>query len=322
MGLSLKSPLVVSACTLSEDPDNIARMEDAGAGAVVLFSLFEEQLKKEQAALDNVLETTSNNFAEAQSYFPAISYYRVGSERYLEIIREASERVSIPIVASLNGISDKGWIEYAQQMEQAGAKGIELNIFYIPADTELSGTTIEEKYLAILKAVKATVTIPVALKLNPYFSAMGNVCKRFEEAGADGLVLFNRFYQPDFDIESLKVVSSLKYSSATEIRLPLLWIATLFGRIKPSLAATTGVQGAKEVIKYLLAGADVVMTASALYKHGIKHIGTMNNGLEDWMESFNFKSLSAFKGLMSQLKVADPTAFNRANYIKILESSR
>ncbi|MGI9545397.1 MAG: dihydroorotate dehydrogenase-like protein [Cyclobacteriaceae bacterium] len=322
MGLSLNSPVVVSACTLSEDPDNIVRMEDAGAGAVVLFSLFEEQIKKEQAAFDNVQETTNDNFAEALSYFPEVSYYRVGSERYLDIIREASERVNIPIIGSLNGTTDEGWIEYALQMEQAGANGIELNIFYIPADLELSGVGIEKKYLEVLQAVKTKVTIPVALKLSPYFSAMGNICKRFEEAGADGLVLFNRFYQPDFDIESLKVVSSLKYSSATEIRLPLLWIATLFGRIKPSLAATTGVQGAKEVIKYLLAGADVVMTASALYKHGINHVTTMNKGLEEWMESFNFNSIVAFKGLMSQLKVADPTAFNRANYIKILESSR
>ncbi|MDX1666538.1 MAG: dihydroorotate dehydrogenase-like protein [Saprospiraceae bacterium] len=318
MGLNLRSPIVVSACPLSEKLDNIADMEKYGAGAVVLFSLFEEQIQREKSLYRDVLETTTNSFPEAQNYFPDIEEYRIGTEKYLELISEAKACVDIPIIGSLNGTSNEGWIEYARQIEQAGADGLEINVFFIPADIGLDGREVENRYISILETVKDTVSIPVAVKLNPYFSAMGNMAKKLEQAGADGLVMFNRFYQPDFDIDHLKVMSNLRFSSTQERRLPLLWIAALYGRIESSLAATTGVQGAEEVIKYLLAGADVVMTASALYKFGIDHLQSILLGIDEWMDSMGFDSVSDFRGIMSQQNVADPTAFERANYLKIL----
>lgn len=322
MGLPLESPVVVSACTLSEEVDNIERMEDAGAGAVVLFSLFEEQIREEQARFESVLNATSNVFAEASEYFPALDDYNVGTSQYLEIIRKAKERVQIPIIGSLNGITHEGWIEYAREMEQAGADGIEINVFYIPADIRLSGADVENRYLDIIRAVRQHVKIPVAVKLNPYFSATGNMALRMKEAGADALVLFNRFYQPDFDINELKLLSNLHYSDASEIRLPLLWVAILYGQVPLSLAATTGVQSAREVIKYLLAGADVAMTASALYKKGIDYLRQMNKEIGEWMRRMDFDSIQAFKGVMSQRNISNPDAYERANYIKILTGAK
>ncbi len=322
LGLDLRSPLVVSACTLSEEIDNILRMEDAGAGAVVLFSLFEEQIRLEEKHMENVLASTSNMFAEALDFFPQLDDYHVGTSQYLEHLRMAKERTGIPIIASLNGTTPEGWINYARDLEQAGADALEVNIFYIPADIRLSASEVENRYLDIIRAVRKTVKIPISVKLNPYFSAMGNMAARMEEAGADGLALFNRFYQPDFDIDRLHVLSDLQYSVANEIRLPLLWIAVLYGRVPVSLAATTGVQGAPEVIKYLLAGADVAMTASALYKFGIPYLSKMQDELEDWMQRMGFQSVDAFKGAMSQRNVSDPTAYERANYIRILEKEK
>ncbi|PHN07457.1 dihydroorotate dehydrogenase-like protein [Flavilitoribacter nigricans] len=319
LGLKLRSPIVVSACPLSENVDNIVQMEDMGAGAVVLFSLFEEQIKRESAYYESVLAATSNSFPEAQDYFPGLDDYRVGSDQYLEIIRQAKEQVDMPIIGSLNGITDAGWIEYAQLMEEAGADGLEVNVFYIPADLEMEGVAVEQRYLDIVRRIKANVQIPVAVKLNPYFSAMGNMARQLALAGADGLVLFNRFYQPDFNIYELKVNPSLEFSDASEIRLPLLWLSVLSGRVNASLAATTGVQSATEVAKYLLAGADVTMTASALYKYGIGYLETMHDDLRTWMRRMKFESVEAFKGLMSQRNIADPSAFERANYIRILE---
>lgn len=320
MGLKLKSPVVVSACTLSEEVGNLVQMEDAGAGAVVLFSLFEEQLKKEEAKYESIVRSTSNMFAEASDFFPDLDDYHKGSDQYLENIRKAKERVKIPIIASLNGITNEGWISYARQMEQAGADGLEMNIFFIPADVHLSSSAVEHRYLNIIDEVKATVKIPVAVKLNPYFSAMGNMAKRLQEYKADALVFFNRFYQPDFDINKLSLVHDIHFSEADEIKLPLLWIALLYGRVPISLAATTGVQSSIEVIKYILAGADVAMTASALYKNGIGYIKTMNKDLESWMLTKEFENIDAFKGVMSQQHISDPTGYERANYIKILES--
>lgn len=319
MGLNLKSPIVVSACTLSEQTDNIVKMEDNGAGAVVLFSLFEEQIKKAEAGFKGVIAGTSNSFAEALDYFPDLDDYNVGTDEYLENIRKAKSRVSMPVIGSLNGITNEGWIEYAKLMEQAGADGIEVNIFFIPADLTTSSAEVEHRYLNIIQAIKSVVKIPVAVKLNPYFSAIGNMSLRMQEAGADALVLFNRFYQPDFDINELVVKTDLNYSESSEIRLPLLWIALLHSKVKLSLAATTGVQSAIEVIKYLLAGADTVMTASSLYKNGIPYLKSMNKELEDWMYRMGFDNLQAFRGSMSQKNISDPTAYERANYIKILE---
>lgn len=322
MGLNLRSPIVVSACTLSEKVDNIARMEDAGAGAVVLFSLFEEQIRMEESLLDHVHEATSSTSAEGSDFFPDVEAYRLGSVEYLELIRRAKERVDIPIIASLNGVTPEGWINYASEMQAAGADGIELNIFFIPADIDMTGVEVEQRYLRIVNQVTSTVDIPVAMKINPYLSATGHVAKKMAQIGAKALVLFNRLYQPDYDIERLIVSGDLKLSEPNEIRLPLLWIAALYGRIDASLAATTGVQGGKEVSKYLLAGADVVMTATALYKHGIDHLRTMTHELEAWMDRKQFSSVDAFRGTLSQQNVPDTTAYERANYIRILERAK
>jgi dihydroorotate dehydrogenase (fumarate) len=319
MGLPLKSPIVVSACTLSEKIDNILKMEDHGAGAVVLFSLFEEQIRKEEERLKGIIARTSYTFPEAADYFPNLDDFNVGTDDYLENIRIAKERVNIPIIGSLNGITNEGWVNYSVLMEQAGADAIEVNIFFIPGDIMLTTWDVEQRYLTIIHAIKKAVKIPVAVKLNPYFSAMGNMSMRIKDTGANALVFFNRFYQPDFDINELVIKTDLKYSESNEIRLPLLWIALLYGKVKLSLAATTGVQSAVEVIKYLLAGADVAMTASSLYKNGIPYLQTMNKELEEWMDRMGFNSISAFKGHMSQQNIINPTAYERANYIKILE---
>ncbi len=319
MGMKLSSPIVVSACPLSEQTDNIVKMEDNGAGAVVLFSLFEEQIRKEEARLKFVMTKTTNSFPEALDYFPDLEDFNVGTEEYLENIRRAKERVDIPVIGSLNGITNEGWINYSKQMEQAGADAIEVNIFFIPGDAMMSSSEVEHRYLNIIDNIRQSVKIPVAVKLNPYFSAMGNMALRMKKAGADALVLFNRFYQPDFDINEMIIKTDLHYSESSEIRLPLLWIGLLYGKVDLSLAATTGVQSAVEVIKYILAGADVVMTASSLYKNGIPYLKTMNKELQDWMYMMGFDEITSFKGSMSQQQIADPTAYQRANYIKILE---
>jgi dihydroorotate dehydrogenase (fumarate) len=319
MGLNLDSPIIVSACTLSEQTDNIIKMEDNGAGAVVMFSLFEEQIRKEEARFKGVMSETTYAFPEALDYFPDLDDFSVGSDDYMENIRKAKERVNIPIIGSLNGITNEGWIDYSKMMEQAGADGIEVNIFFIPGDITMSSSEVEHRYLNIIDSIKQTVKIPVAVKLNPYFSAIGNMSLRMKNAGADALVLFNRFYQPDFDINELTIKTDLHFSESNEIRLPLLWIALLYGKINLSLAATTGVQSAIEVIKYILAGADVVMTASSLYKNGIPYLRTMNKELQDWMYVMGFDDINSFKGSMSQQHISDPTAYERANYIKILE---
>jgi dihydroorotate dehydrogenase (fumarate) len=322
MGLDLAHPVVASASPLSKDPDAFKRLEDANAAAVVMFSLFEEQLQWEQDSLQHLTEAGADSSPEALSYFPPAESYRVGPDRYLELIRRGTASVRIPIIASLNGVTNEGWIDYAAQMQQAGAAGIELNVYHIPSDLNESGREVEQRYLAIVKAVKAAVTIPVAVKLSPFFSAMGHMAKQLDEAGADALVLFNRFYQPDFDLEKREVVADLELSSTREIRLPLLWIAILHGKLRASLGATTGVYSPREVVKYLMAGADAVMTTSALLVNGISHLGTLVSGLAEWMEAREYASVAQLRGSMSQQRVADPTAFQRANYIRILENYR
>ena len=322
MGLKLDSPIVVSACTLSEHTDNIVKMEDNGAGAVVLSSLFEEQIRKEEAKYKGIMSETTYSFPEALDYFPDIEDFNVGTDEYLENIRKAKERVSIPIIGSINGITNEGWVDFSKQMEEAGADAIEVNIFFLPGDIAMSSSEVEHRYFNIIQAIKQTVRIPVAVKLNPYFSAMGNMALRMKNAGADALVLFNRFYQPDFNINEMVISTDLHYSEATEIRLPLFWIGLLYGKVDLSLAATTGVQSAVEVIKYILAGADVVMTASLLYKNGIPYLKTMNKELQDWMYMMGFNNLEAFRGSMSQKNISDPTAYERANYIMILEGAK
>ncbi len=321
MGLQLFSPVVVGASPLSDDIANIMRMEDAGAGAVVMFSLFEEQIRQEEAKMAAVESITGDGFSEAQSFFPNLNDYRVGPYDYLEKINQAKNRCDIPIIGSLNGMTNEGWIEYAKLIEEAGADALEVNIFFIPADTVSTSLEIEKRYTDIVGAICKEVNIPVAVKLNPYFSATGNMCRQLQVAGASGLVLFNRFYQPDFDIHTLSVLPNLNYSHTSEIRLPLLWIALLYGRIPVSLAATTGVHSEQEVIKYLLAGADVAMVASSLYKQGIEYISAINMGIQVWMRQKGFENISDFKGKMSQQNIDDPTAFERANYIKIVSNS-
>jgi len=320
MGLKLKNPLVPSAGPLSADLGSIRRMEDAGAAAVVLHSLFEEQLTFEAAELDHHLARGTESFAEAMSYFPAAGEYRLGPEEYLEHIRKAKQAVDIPIIASLNGVTVGGWIECAKRMEQAGADGLELNVYYVAADPKISGREVEDRYLSILKTVKDAVKIPVAMKLSPYFSAMAWMAGRLDAAGADALVLFNRFYQPDIDLESLTVTPNLLLSSTYEMRLPLRWIAVLHGKVKASLAATTGIASATDVVKMVMAGADVAQMCSALLRNGIGELTEIRDDLCQWMEEHEYESIQQMKGSMSQKSAADPTAFERANYMKTLNS--
>jgi len=320
MGLELKNPVVASASPLSEKYDNFRRMEDAGAAAVVMFSLFEEQIKHENAAIEHLITSGSESYAESLSYFPEFEDYETGPDEYLNLLRRATEAVDIPVIASLNGITNEGWVDTARLMQDAGASGIELNAYYIPANLYMDGREVEQRYLEVLKAVKAAVSIPVAMKLSPFFSATGNMARQFDEAGADALVLFNRFYQPDLDLEEMEVVTDLKLSTPAEIRLPLLWIGVLHGRINASLAASTGVHSPLELIKYLLTGADAVMTTSGMLRYGIDFLTTLVDGLQDWMEAKQYDSVTQLRGAMSQINCLNPGAFERANYIRILEN--
>jgi len=320
MGLELKHPIIASASPLSEKLDNIKRMEDAGASAVVMFSLFEEQIRHENAAIEHFMSAGVNSFAESLSYFPAMDDYHVGPKSYLDLLRRASEATDIPIIGSLNGTTSEGWGDMAKMMQEAGAKGIELNVYYIPADLDVAGREVEQGYLDVVKSVKSAVSVPVALKLSPFFSSIGHMARELDQAGADALVLFNRFYQPDFDLDHLEVKPNLSLSSPSEIRLPLLWTAILYKRIQASLGATRGVHSAAEVLKYILAGADAVMTTSALLRNGIDFLGELVTGLERLMAEKGYESVGQARGIMSQLNVADPSAFERANYIKVLES--
>jgi dihydroorotate dehydrogenase (fumarate) len=319
MGLHLKNPLVASASPLTRELDGLRLLEDAGAAALVLPSLFQEEIEAEVARYDRLTSANEDSWPEATSQFPALVEAKHGPHHYLGLIRRASEAVDVPVIASLNGVTNEGWISYAKLIEEAGAKGLELNIYFIPADLTQTGREVEQRYIDILAAVRATVSIPIAVKLSPYFSSIGNMALALQDAGADALVLFNRFYQPDLDLTRLQVMTDLRLSEPSEIRLPLLWLAVLAGRVKLSLAASTGVASSNEVIKYLLAGADVVMATSALLRHGPGHMATLLAGLEKWLASREFNSLDHVRGLMSQRKLKDPQALERANYIEILE---
>jgi dihydroorotate dehydrogenase (fumarate) len=319
LGLSLKSPLVAGAGPLTAEIDNIRRLEDLGAGAVVLPSIFEEQIEQEEQLIERLAAAGTDSYPEALTYFPASASYTIGPERYLEVLHDAANAVDIPVVASLNGITSHGWTNFARQIEEAGADALELNIYFIPADLRMSGQDVEARYLTILKAVKQAVKIPVAVKLNPYFSATGHMASQLVDAGANGLVLFNRFYEPDIDLTRLALMPSLALSTAAEIRVPLLWIGVLAGRIETSLAASTGVESADEVIKYLLAGADVVMTTSALLRHGVGYMKVLLDGLKSWLAPRDLETLDCIRGRLSQRNIMDPTAFERANYIRVLQ---
>jgi dihydroorotate dehydrogenase (fumarate) len=318
LGKQLKNPLVASASPLSRSLDNIRRLEDAGAAAIVLFSLFEEEILHETRELDHFLTYGAESYAEALSYFPELEEFYFWPEEYLEHIRRAKAAVEIPVIGSLNGVSTGGWIDYARKIEAAGADAIELNLYYIPTDPALSGDDVERMYLNTLKAVKASVGIPVALKLSPFFSAMANMAKQFDDAGADALVLFNRFYQPDIDLENLEVVPNVILSTPQSMRLPLRWIAILYGKIKADLAATSGIHTAQDVLKMLMAGANVTMMTSALLRKGIGHLREVISEMEIWMAEHEYESVRQMQGSMSQKSVAEPAAFERANYIKAL----
>jgi dihydroorotate dehydrogenase (fumarate) len=322
LGLRLKNPLIASSSPLTLEIGNIRKLEDYGAAAVVLPSIFQEQIEQEAVAVERFAGAGADSFAEALSYFPLAAAYHAGPDRYLEVIRQARQAVDIPVIASLNGITDAGWIEYARLVEEAGAQAIELNIFFIPAGVSEYGRDVEQRYVDILRAVKDAVNIPIAMKLSPYFSAIGNFVSELDRAGANGVVLFNRFYEPDIDLVRLQLQRDLELSTPAEIRLPLLWIAVLSGQLRASLAATTGVDTAGEVIKYLLAGADAVMTTSALLRHGINHMKVLLDGVMQWMDARGLDEVSDVRGMMSQRRINDPTAFERANYIQILQGCR
>lgn len=319
LGLKLRNPLIAGAGPLTGEIDNIRRLEDLGAAAVVLPSIFEEQIEHEQQVIERLIAVGIDSYGEALTYFPAQAAYAMNPERGVALVRRAVEAVDIPIVASINAVTDLGWTDYARQIEAAGASAIELNIYFIPSDLGLSPREVEQRYIDILKAVKRTVKIPLAIKIGPYFSAVGHMTRRLDQAGADGLVLFNRFYEPDIDLTRLALVSNLELSTPYEIRLPLLWIGVLSGRLKASLAASTGVDSAGEVVKYLLAGADVVMTTSSLLRHGLGHIKELLNGIEAWLAARDLESLEPLRGRMSHRNIAEPAAFERANYIKTLQ---
>jgi len=320
LGLKLKNPLVASASPLTSDLGNLRRLEDCGAAAVVLPSIFEEQIEAEAAEIERLTSFRGESFPEALSYFPATIGYSTGPQCYLENLRRAREAIAIPVIASLNGISRSGWCDYARLVEKAGANAIELNAYFVPSDLSLSGGEVENLYFDVVRSVKSAVSIPIAVKLSPYFSAPGRMAISLAGAGADGLVLFNRFYQPDIDLTALRLQRDIELSSPAEIRLPLLWIGALAGNVRASLAASSGVDSVEEVVKYLLVGADVVMTTTALLRHGLKHIETLVEGLRNWLAARDIDSVAGIRGRMSRGVLNDPTAFDRANYIRILQS--
>ncbi|MDQ3743843.1 MAG: dihydroorotate dehydrogenase-like protein [Acidobacteriota bacterium] len=323
MGLRLKNPVVPSASPLSQTLEGIRRMEDAGAGAVVMYSLVEEQINLESLSLNDYLDRGTYSTAEALSYFPEmLGYNGVGPEGYLELVHAAKLACDIPIIGSLNGVSPGGWVEYASLIEQAGADALELNVYFIPSNPLLPGTAVEDLYVEILRDVKRVVSVPLALKLSPYFSNVGHVARRLTDEGADALVLFNRFYQPDFDLENLEVEPRLVLSQSHEIRLPLCWVALLYGELPTDFAVTSGVHNYRDVLKSLMAGAKVAMMASELLQRGVGRIAEVLRAVEGWMEEHEYVSVNQMIGSLSRTNVADPAAFERANYMKMLASYR
>jgi dihydroorotate dehydrogenase (fumarate) len=320
LGLELKNPLVASASPLSKKVDLARRLEDAGASAIVMYSLFEEQINHEGRELDHYLTRGAEHYAEALSYFPDLGRYNIGPESYLQHLQRVKRAVGIPVIGSLNGVSTGGWIDYAQRIEQAGADALELNIYYLPTDPHLTGAELEESYVQLVRDVHERLRIPIALKLSPFFTSLPNMARRFADAGADALVLFNRFYQPDFDLDQLEVTPNLQLSTSSELRLPLSWIAMLYGRVPLDLALTGGVHTARDVLKAMMAGANVAMMASELLANGIYRISDILADLRAWMIEHEYRSISEMQGSMSQRAVAEPAAFERANYMKVLNS--
>ena len=320
LGLELENPLVPSASPLSKNLDTIKRMAEAGAGAIVMHSLFEEQINATSMELDHFLDHGTESFGEALSYLPDIEEYEVGPYSYLEHISEAKSAISVPVIGSLNGVSNGGWINYAKLIEEAGADALELNIYYIPTDPDKTGAEMEATYLEVIRSVCAAVNIPVAIKFGPFFSSIPNMAKKMTQVGAKGLVMFNRFYQPDFDIRTMEVVPHLILSNSSELRLPLRWAAILFKKVKADIAITTGIHNGSDVVKGLLAGANVTMIASELLLNGIGRIPEILSELERWMEDYEYTSVKQMQGSMSHIHTSEPAAFERANYMKVLQS--
>jgi dihydroorotate dehydrogenase (fumarate) len=319
LGLKLPSPLVASASPLSRDVDGICRLEDAGASAVVLYSLFEEQLHQEEMDLQYHLSAGTESSPESISYFPQATEFHTGPDGYLNHIRKAKQAVGLPIIASLNGSTIGGWTKFAGEIERAGADAIECNIYHIPTDPTLTAADIEKVYLDVVSAVKATVTIPVAVKLSPYFSNLANMARRLDDAGADALVLFNRFYQPDIDLEELEIKPNVLLSTPQALRLPMTWIGILYGHIRCSLAGTGGVHSAEDAVKLLMVGANVTMLCSSLMRHGVNHLRHVDRELREWMEAHEYESVAQMQGSMSQVRCPDPGAFERAQYMRAVK---
>ena len=322
LGLFLKNPLVASSSPLSHTIDSIRRLEDHGAAAVVMYSLFEEQIGFDSYYIDHHLTQGVDSYAESISYFPDMRSYNIGPDEYMNLIRRAKEAVDIPIIGSLNGASVGGWTDYAALIEEAGADALELNVYYLPANTEVTGLEVEALYLDILSAVRQVVNIPIAVKLSPFFSSLANMACRLSDDGADGLVLFNRFYQPDFDLENLEVAPRLVLSNSDDLRLPLRWVAILYGRVDADLAITSGIHTSQDVIKGLMAGAKVTMMASEMFQNGVRRIGQVLTELVTWLTEHEYDSVTQMIGAMSQKHCAEPAAFERANYMKMLQSYR
>ncbi len=320
LGLPLKNPLVASPSPLTEDLANVRKLEDAGVSAIVFHSLYEEQINQESHSLDAHLFQGSESFAEAVTYFPDLGHYRVGPETYLEHLRQAKAAVDVPIIGSLNGISEGGWTAYAEHIEEAGADALELNIYFLPTDAKATAADVESMYLDLVRAVTASVNIPVAVKVGPYFSSLAHFAAQLDEAGARGLVIFNRFYQPNLDIEKLEVVPDLDLSTPQELRLRLRWAAILYGRIRADMAITGGVHTCEDVVKAMMAGANVAMTTSAILQRGIGHCSHVLESLGRWMEEHEYASIGLMQGSMSQRSVAEPAAYERANYLRVLTS--
>jgi len=320
LGLGLKNPLVAAASPLTKKVDTVRQLEDSGVAAVVLYSLFEEQITHESQELDHFLHRGSESFAEALDFFPDLGRYNVGPDGYLEHIARLKAAVEIPIIASLNGVSPGGWLEYAQQMEQAGADALELNIYYVPTDLDLTGAELEQTYVELVQAVRRQVSMPIAVKLSPFFTSLPNIAWLMVEAGANGLVLFNRFYQPDFDLESFSVVPTVTLSRSEELRLPLRWIAILSARLQCDFAASTGISTAEDVAKSVMAGANVATIASEFLRSGPERARELLAELQAWLEEMEYDSVRQMLGSMNQRAVTEPAAFERANYMKALAS--
>lgn len=318
LGLTLSNPVVASASPLSKRVETVQRLEDAGVGAIVLYSLFEEQITHQSLELDHYLTLGTDTYAESLSYFPDLDRYNVGPEPYLEHLAQVKRAVSVPVIGSLNGVSSGGWIDYARRIEEAGADALELNLYFVPTDPEKPGTEIENMYLELVADVRSEIKIPLAVKLSPFVTSLPNMARHFVEAGVNGLVLFNRFYQPDIDIESLEVLPSLELSTSADLRLPLRWIAILYGRVHADLALTSGIHQAEDVAKAVMAGASVAMMASELIAHGVRRVTTILAELETWLQDHDYDSLAQMRGSMSQRGVAEPAAFERAHYMKAL----